>query len=106
MTKEDIIALLPYGNDFLFVDTLQEVSESGITGSYTFREDEVFYSSHFKEVAITPGVILIECMAQIGLVCLGIYLNKEQLVKNKNTSFYQVALTESTVEFLKPVYPK
>tara|TARA_R110000850_G_scaffold268138_1_gene399448 strand:+ start:46831 stop:47283 length:453 start_codon:yes stop_codon:yes gene_type:complete len=105
MTKEDIIALLPYGNDFLFVDTLQEVSESGITGSYTFREEEVFYGSHFKEVAITPGVILIECMAQIGLVCLGIYLNKEQLLKNKNASLYQVALTESTIEFLKPVYP-
>lgn len=106
MTKEEIIALLPYGNDFLFVDTLQEVSENGITGTYTFREDELFYGSHFKEVAITPGVILIECMAQVGLVCLGIYLNKEQFSEKIDNLSNQVALTESNVAFLKPVYPK
>ncbi len=106
MTKEEIIAQLPYGNDFLFVDTLLEVSETGVIGSYTFREDELFYNSHFKQVAITPGVILIECMAQIGLVCFGIYLHRESLTKNPNTSGFKVALSESDVEFLKPVYPK
>ncbi|MEX2350462.1 MAG: hydroxymyristoyl-ACP dehydratase [Flavobacteriaceae bacterium] len=106
MTKEEIIALLPYGNDFLFVDTLQEISEKGIIGTYTFREDEVFYSSHFKEVAITPGVILIECMAQIGLVCLGIWTQRENLSQNTPITGFQVALAQSEVEFLKPVYPK
>ncbi|MCR9181592.1 MAG: hydroxymyristoyl-ACP dehydratase [Flavobacteriaceae bacterium] len=106
MTKEEIIAQLPYGNDFLFVDTLEEVSETGVSGSYTFRVNEVFYNSHFKDFAITPGVILIECMAQIGLVCLGIYLQREHLPKDKLTSGLQMLLTESEVEFLKPVFPK
>ena len=106
MTKEEIIAQLPYGNDFLFVDTLEEVSETGVSGSYTFRVNEVFYNSHFKYFAITPGVILIECMAQIGLVCLGIYFQREHLPKDKLTSGLQMVLTESEVEFLKPVFPK
>jgi len=106
MTMEEIIAQLPYGNDFLFVDTLEEISENDVTGSYTFHKDEVFYSSHFKDFAVTPGVILIECMAQIGLVCLGIYLQREQLQDLSMASGFQVALAESEVEFLKPVFPE
>lgn len=106
MTKEEIVAQLPYGNDFLFVDTLEEISENSVTGSYTFRENEVFYNAHFKDFSVTPGVILIECMAQIGLVCLGIYLEREHLQIQSTASSFQVALAESEVEFLKPVFPK
>ena len=45
-------------------------------------------------------------MAQIGLVCLGIFLLSEQLSEKQNSSDFQVALSESEVEFLKPVYPR
>jgi len=106
MTKEEILAQLPYGNEFLFVDTLDEVSETRVSGSYTFRVNEVFYNSHFKDFAVTPGVILIECMAQIGLVCLGIYLHREHLREKTLATGFQVALAECEVEFLKPVFPK
>ncbi|MEX0995582.1 MAG: hydroxymyristoyl-ACP dehydratase [Flavobacteriaceae bacterium] len=106
MTIADIIHQLPYGKDFLFVSGIEEVSETGITGHYQFKHDDYFYASHFKDNPVTPGVILIECMAQIGLVCLGIYLLREELPKNKTSPGFKVALAESEVEFLKPVYPK
>jgi 3-hydroxyacyl-[acyl-carrier-protein] dehydratase len=106
VTKEEIISKLPYGESFLFVDSLEEISEKGVTGSYTFCEDEVFYGAHFKHFAVTPGVILIECMAQIGLVCLGINIHREHLQEQSTASGFQVALAESEVEFLKPVFPK
>ena len=106
MTKEEIISKLPYGESFLFVDHLETISENGVTGSYTFGEDELFYDAHFKDFAVTPGVILIECMAQIGLVCLGVFLLSEQLSEKQNSSDFQVALSESEVEFLKPVFPR
>jgi 3-hydroxyacyl-[acyl-carrier-protein] dehydratase len=32
-----------------------------------------FYKGHLK-ILVTPGVILTETMAQIGLVCLGIFI--------------------------------
>lgn len=105
MTKEDIIPQLPYGKEFLFVDGIDEVSETGITGHYQFKEDEFFYASHFKNNPVTPGVILIECMAQIGLVCFGIYLfsiSDNIQVSNAN----KIALSSSEVEFFIPVYPK
>ena len=98
MTKEEIISKLPYSKPFLFVDDIHSIDENGVEGTYTFDENLDFYKGHFKDNPVTPGVILTETMAQIGLVCLGIYLNEGKEIKN-------IGFTSSEVEFLKPVYP-
>ena len=100
MTLKNIIAQLPYSKPFLFVDELLHVDENSITGTYTFSEDLDFYKGHFKGNPVTPGVILTETMAQIGMVCLGIYLLGDGF--NKNTV---IAFTSADMQFLKPVYP-
>ena len=103
MNASQIIKNLPYQAPFLFVDALTEVSETGITGNYTFKENAFFYKGHFKENPITPGVLLIETMAQIGVVCLGIYLLKNEISSDKKP---KIALTSSQVDFFIPVLPK
>lgn len=100
MNSKQIIAQLPYEKPFLFVDELLHVDENGITGTYTFDENLDFYKGHFKGHPVTPGVILTECMAQIGVVCLGIFLLNNEL--NKDVA---IALTSTDIEFLKPIYP-
>ncbi len=100
MELNDIIAQLPYSEPFLFVDELLHVDENGATGTFTFREDLDFYKGHFKGNPVTPGVILTETMAQIGMVCLGIYLLKDEIKKDT-----VVAFTSADMQFLKPVYP-
>ncbi|WP_293890263.1 FabA/FabZ family ACP-dehydratase [Flavobacterium sp.] len=97
---QDIINKLPYTKPFLFVDELIRVDENGAEGMFTFSEDLDFYKGHFKSNPVTPGVILTETMAQIGVICLGIYL----LGNDFNTDS-KVALTSSEIEYLKPVYP-
>ncbi|NAS30597.1 hydroxymyristoyl-ACP dehydratase [Flavobacteriaceae bacterium R38] len=99
MEVKDIIAQLPYTPPFLFVDELIEVTANGAKGCFTFDESLDFYKGHFKDHPVTPGVILTETMAQIGVVCLGIFLMSDS---DMNAS---VAFTSSNVEFLKPVYP-
>jgi len=101
MEKEEIISKLPYAKPFLFVDELLHIDENGAEGTYVFDENLDFYKGHFKDKPVTPGVILTEVMAQIGLVCLGIYLLNNEF--NENTS---IALTSSEMEFFKPVFPK
>ncbi|WP_117881411.1 3-hydroxyacyl-ACP dehydratase FabZ family protein [Aureibaculum luteum] len=102
MTSEEIILNLPYQHPFLFVDELVTVSDNGIEGNYTFKNDEYFYKGHFKDNPITPGVILTETMAQIGVVCLGIHLMGNDIsVDNKP----KIALTSQAVDFYLPVYP-
>jgi 3-hydroxyacyl-[acyl-carrier-protein] dehydratase len=103
LKTQSIIDLLPYQAPFLFVEELTLVSKNGIEGYYTFKEDEYFYRGHFKDRPITPGVILIEVMAQIGVVCLGILLLKEQVSKIEEP---QIALTSNQVDFFLPVQPK
>lgn len=102
MEEQNIIELLPYQRPFLFVDVIDTVSENEIRGHYTFRKDEYFYKGHFKDNPITPGVILTECMAQIGLVCFGIFLLKDEL---QNAKKPQVALTSNKIDFYLPVLP-
>jgi 3-hydroxyacyl-[acyl-carrier-protein] dehydratase len=101
MNKEEIISKLPYSKPFLFVDELLRIDENGVEGTYTFDSALDFYKGHFKDNPITPGVILTEVMAQIGVVCLGIYLLNDKF--NKDTA---IALTSNEIEFLKPVFPK
>lgn len=103
MKTQTIIDLLPYQTPFLFVDELTLVSKNGTEGYYTFKEDEYFYRGHFKDSPITPGVILTEVMAQIGVVCLGLYLFKDQVSEIKKL---QIALTSNQVDFFLPVRPK
>lgn len=102
MKASEIIALLPYQKPFLFVDGIDSISEDEISGYYTFKKDESFYKGHFKNNPITPGVILTECMAQIGLVCLGIFLLKDELKPEKET---KIAFTRSEIDFFLPVLP-
>jgi 3-hydroxyacyl-[acyl-carrier-protein] dehydratase len=100
MSNQEIIAQLPYSKPFLFVDEIIHIDENGVEGSYTFDENSDFYKGHFKDFPVTPGVILTEVMAQIGVVCLGIYLLNNTFSKTNS-----IALTSTEIEFLKPVFP-
>ena len=100
MNTAEILQKLPYTTPFLFVDDLASVDENCATGTFTFNEDLDFYKGHFKNNPVTPGVILTECMAQIGLVCLGIFLLGDDLTEES-----QIGLTSTDIEFLKPVFP-
>ena len=101
MKFEEILLKLPYSKPFLFVDKIIQIDENGVEGTFTYDENLDFYKGHFKENPITPGVILTETMAQIGVVCLGIFL-----LNNSFNKKIVIALTSSEIEFLKPVFPK
>lgn len=70
----DILELLPQQEPFRFVDEILEVDEDHIVATYRYRPDADFYRGHFPGNPVTPGVILLETVAQIGVVALGIYL--------------------------------
>lgn len=100
MDTDKILAALPYREPFLFVDELLHVDVHGAKGRFRFHEDLDFYRGHFKDLPVTPGVILTECCAQIGLVCLGIYL-----LGNSLSEKTEIALSSSVMEYYAPVFP-
>ena len=89
------------GPSFCFVDELLTVDEASVVGSYQYQASSFFYEDHFPGHPITPGAILLETMAQIGLVCLGIYLTRVFETKEK----MDFVFTSSEVHFLKKVPP-
>lgn len=100
---EEILNLLPYKSSFRFVDSIHRLDENGVTGDYTLRKDAWFYEDHFAGNPVTPGVIIIEIMAQIGLVVLGIFLMKDN-VSNTHEPVFPL-FTSTEVNFFKMVLP-
>ncbi|XOV93995.1 MAG: 3-hydroxyacyl-ACP dehydratase FabZ family protein [Bacteroidota bacterium] len=97
---QEILNQLPYKSPFLFVDSITSIDEEGIEGTYRVKEDEYFFNGHFPGEPIVPGVILIEIMAQIGLVCFGIHLNG-----SKTSSSFKPVFSSAKVDFLDLVKP-
>lgn len=102
MNFQNILSNLPYEAPFLFVDSLSTLNENGVEGNFTFRPEMDFYKGHFKGNPVTPGVILTECCAQIGLVCLGLYVLNDE---GQSLDKFGIGLSSSEMEFLKPVFP-
>ena len=104
LTPAQILELMPQQRPFRFVDEILEVDEERISGRYTFRHDESFYAGHFPGRPITPGVILLESMCQVGVVSLGIYLfaldHTIEEARDWTTLF-----VEAESEFFKTVAP-
>ena len=78
-----------------------------VEGEYTLKENSFFYEDHFAGHPVTPGVIITEIMAQIGVVVLGIYLLLEEQ-RDRPVSFDEKVfplLTAIDVSFSKMVLP-
>jgi 3-hydroxyacyl-[acyl-carrier-protein] dehydratase len=101
----EIFNYLPYKSSFLFIDTILSLNLEGVTGEYSLRNDAFFYEDHFVNNPVTPGAIITEIMAQIGLVVLGIYLIKcEKMEKGLTIDEESYPLLTSTdVSFYKMV---
>lgn len=104
LTPAQILDLLPQQRPFRFVDEILDVDEQRITGRYTFRPDEFFYAGHFPGRPITPGVILLESMGQVGVVALGIYLFALDY-PDEDPSRWTTLFVEAETEFMRAVPP-
>jgi 3-hydroxyacyl-[acyl-carrier-protein] dehydratase len=64
--NNEIEALLPHREPFLFVDEIVSFNNETIIARHVFTEKESFFRGHFPQYPVVPGVILIETMAQSG----------------------------------------
>ncbi len=104
LTPAQVLDLLPQQPPFRFVDEILELDEQRIAGRYTFRPDEWFYAGHFPDRPVTPGVILLESMCQVGVVALGIYLFALEHSREEARQ-WTTLFAEAETEFLRSVLP-
>lgn len=96
--------LMPQQFPFRFVDRILEIDDSHVVTEYTFRKDEYFYRGHFPGLPITPGVILLEAMAQCALVLQGLYLLEKQF-SLEDVIRFRMLFTDSKVEWRSVLLP-
>ncbi len=104
---DDILNLLPYKSSFRFVDHISLLTMDEVRGEYTLKKDSFFYEDHFPGNPVTPGVIITEIMAQIGVVVLGLNLIVHGTVEKSKPDASNIIplLTSTEVSFYKMVLP-
>lgn len=104
LTRAQVLAAIPQQEPFRFVDEILEIDDEHIVAAYRFRPEADFYRGHFPGRPITPGVLLIESMAQAGVVALGIYLLVKERGRDAAADVVTV-FTDAAVEFSGVVRP-
>jgi len=104
VTAAELLDLMPQMQPFRFIDRVLEVDASHIVASYRFREDASYYAGHFPGSPITPGVIVLEAMAQCGLALHGIYLLALEAAREE-VKAYRTLFTNAQIEWCSAVYP-
>lgn len=66
LDKAAIRRILPYGDDFLFVDGARFLDETRIEAFFDIPAEAPWLQSHFIDLPIMPGVLVGEGLAQAG----------------------------------------
>ena len=95
---EEIKAIIPQRFPFLMVDRVTElVPGERVVAIKNLTGNEWFYQGHFPERAITPGAMMLEAMAQVGIIFFHFCFPKPRDVT--------YLLGSAKIRFLEPVFP-
>jgi beta-hydroxyacyl-ACP dehydratase FabZ len=62
---DEIRDILPHRYPFLLVDRIEELEPERIVGIKNVTINEPFFTGHFPDYPVMPGVLIVEAMAQV-----------------------------------------
>lgn len=72
LNREQIKEVIPHREPFLLIDEVNALDpgKKCVATKY-ITENDFWFSGHFPGMPVTPGVLMIEMLAQTGAVCVG-----------------------------------
>jgi beta-hydroxyacyl-ACP dehydratase FabZ len=96
-----IMALLPHRYPFLMIDSILAFDKGvRIVALKNVTANEPFFAGHFPQIPIMPGVLIIEAMAQAGVILYTLSMD-ETAEERRQTKF----LGSVEARFIKPAGP-
>ena len=95
---EAIREILPHRYPMLLVDRIVELEAERIVGIKNVTANEPFFTGHFPDFPVMPGVLIVEAMAQVA----GVLVLKS--IPDRHSKLVLLAAVESA-KFRRPVLP-
>ena len=95
---QGILDVLPHRYPFLLVDRIEELEAMRIVGIKNVTANEPFFTGHFPDNPVMPGVLIVEAMAQVA----GVLVLKP--MPDRHNKIVMLAKIEEA-KFLRPVRP-
>jgi 3-hydroxyacyl-[acyl-carrier-protein] dehydratase len=99
LSRDAIRNILPYGDDFLFVDEVLNLSETNVRASYRVPESSFLIKAHFPHFPVMPGVLIGEGFAQAGSIVVRYNLEDPM---ERDVLAYEI----DSAFFLSPALPR
>jgi 3-hydroxyacyl-[acyl-carrier-protein] dehydratase len=97
---QEILSFLPHRYPFLLVDRVLEFNDTGLVALKNVTMNEPFFTGHFPEQPVMPGVMIVEALAQAA----GIHILKtDPRISKHNSIFLLVGIDD--VRFKRMVLP-
>lgn len=98
LDAKKIAQILPHRYPILLVDRIVhlDLEQNTIIGQKNVTMNEHFFTGHFPEVPIMPGVLILEALAQTGGILVHQKLQTDKIA---------VLLTVNNAKFRRPVLP-
>lgn len=90
--------ILPHRYPFLLVDRILELESDRIVGIKNVTANEPFFTGHFPDYPVMPGVLIVEAMAQVA----GVLVLKQ--MEDRKSKLVLLAGVDGA-KFRKPVRP-
>jgi 3-hydroxyacyl-[acyl-carrier-protein] dehydratase len=98
LDTDEIRKILPHRYPMLLVDKIVEMDETHIVGIKNVTSNEPFFTGHFPDFPVMPGVLIIEAMAQTA----GVQVLRS--IPDRGSKLVLLASVEEA-KFRKPVRP-
>ncbi|MDH3684982.1 MAG: beta-hydroxyacyl-ACP dehydratase [Myxococcales bacterium] len=104
LSPKEVLDRIPQQEPFRFIDEISEIDGEHCLASYRWREDADFYRGHFPGDPVTPGVLLVEALAQASVVAMGAYIFHRDFPEDEAAKIVPF-FTDANVDFSGVVRP-